>query len=90
VVTLIRRAGQARFVVEQIDAYGNPTPVSLSAPFPAPRTRLGRPTSQAKATYKQLVERMEADGWKLVGVARSEWYAMVFELRPEERKRSGA
>jgi hypothetical protein len=52
--------------------------------------RLGRPTSQAKATHKQLVERMEADGWKLVGVARSEWYAMVFELPPEERKRSGA
>jgi hypothetical protein len=75
-VTVVREAGQARFVAEELDTYGNPTPLVVSAPFSAPRLRSLRPSLQAKAALKQLVMRMEPEGWKLAAAVGKEWYAI--------------
>jgi hypothetical protein len=75
-VTVVREAGQARFVAEELDTYGNPTPLAVSAPFSASRLRSLRPSLQAKAALKQLVMRMEPEGWKVASAVGKEWYAI--------------
>jgi hypothetical protein len=75
-VTLVRDAGQARFVAEKLDTYGNPTPLVMSAPFRAPRLRAVRPSPHAKAALKQLVMNMEPQGWKVGPAVGKDWYAI--------------
>jgi hypothetical protein len=77
-VTVVREAGQARFAVEELDSYGKPTPFMLSTPFGAPRVGRVRPSVQAKAALKQLVKRMESEGWKAVTCVGKDWYAISF------------
>jgi hypothetical protein len=75
-VTVVREAGQARFVAEELDTYGNPTPLMLSAQFRAPRFRGVRRSAQANAALKQLVRRMESEGWKAAAVVGQNWFAI--------------
>jgi hypothetical protein len=75
-VTVVREAGQARFAAEELDSYGKPTPLRLSTPFGAPRFRRVRPSMQAKAAVKQLVRRMESEGWKAAKCVGNDWYAV--------------
>jgi hypothetical protein len=75
-ITLAREAGKARFVAEELDTYGNPTPLKLSAEFRASRFRRVRPSMEAKAALKQLVRRMASEGWKLTEVGGKNWYAV--------------
>jgi hypothetical protein len=74
-VTVMRQAGQARFVVEELDSYGNPTPLVVSAPFRAPRLWRVPPSMGAKTELKELVRRMESRGWR-AGAVGKEWYAV--------------
>jgi hypothetical protein len=75
-LTVVRDAGQARFVAEELDTYGNPTPLVLSPPFGARRFLPVGPSRQATAALKQLVSRMESDGWKVATAVGKEWYAI--------------
>ena len=75
-ITVAREAGQARFVAEELDPYGNPTPLVVSRPFSVPRTLPVRPSRQAKAAHEQLVRRMGSDGWKLAAAVGKDWYAL--------------
>jgi hypothetical protein len=76
-VTVAREAGQARFVAEELDTYGKPTPLVISSPFRAPRFLPLRPSRQARAALKELVGRMESMGWKAaVAVGKEHWYAI--------------
>jgi hypothetical protein len=75
-VTVVREARQARFVAEELDNHGKPTPLMLSAPFGAPRFRRVRPSMQAKAALRQLVRRMESEGWKAAACVGTDWYAI--------------
>jgi hypothetical protein len=77
-VTVVREAGQARFAVDELDSYGKPTPLMFSTPFGARRFRRVRPSMQAKAALKQLVRRMESEGWKAVACVGKDWYAISF------------
>lgn len=75
-VTLVREAGKVRFAAEELDSYGKPTPLLLSTPFGAPRFGRVRPSLQAKAALKQLVRRMESEGWKAATCVGKDWYAI--------------
>lgn len=78
VVTVVREAGRARFVAEELDTYGNPTPLVLSVPFRSPRVLPVRPSRPARAALEQLVRRMEPDGWCVAAAVGKEWYAISF------------
>jgi HEAT repeat protein len=92
VVTVVREAGRARFVAEELDTYGNPTPRALSVPFRALRFLRVRPSKPARAALEQLVRRMEPDGWWVTAAGGKEWYAISFwrsiEESPEPSARS--
>jgi hypothetical protein len=75
-VTVVREAGRARFVAEELDAYGNPTPLMLSAPFGASRLQRVRPSRQARAALTELVRRMESEGWNVGAAVGKEPYAI--------------
>jgi hypothetical protein len=77
-VTVIRDGGQARFVAEELDAYGNPTPLMVSPAFSAPRFRFlsVRPSRQARRSLEQLVGRMEAEDWEVAAPVGNNWYAI--------------
>jgi hypothetical protein len=75
-VTVAREAGQARFVAEELDTYGTPNPLALSVPFGAPRFLRVRPSRQARGALKQLIRRMESEGWKVAGAVGKDWYAI--------------
>jgi hypothetical protein len=75
VVSVVREAGQARFVVEELDIYGSPRPLLVSPAFDTPRFRRVRPSMAAKAALKQLVRRMESAGW-MAGPVGKHWYAI--------------
>jgi hypothetical protein len=77
-VTVVREAGQARFVAEELDAYGNPTPLMVSGPFGAPRFLSVRPSRQARRSLERLVGRMESEGWMVATAAGKNWYAISF------------
>ena len=73
-VTLARGTGQARFVAEELDTYGNPSPLMFSAPFGAPRFLPVRASRRARAALEQLVRRMESEGWKAAAAVGKHWY----------------
>ena len=75
-VTVVRDGGQARFAAEELDSYGKPTPLMVSAPFDAPRLRRVRPSMQAEAALRQLVGRMESEGWKAAAGVGKDWYSI--------------
>jgi hypothetical protein len=75
-VMIVREAGQARFVAEELDAYGNPTPLIVSTPFGAPRFLSVRPSRQARRSLELLLGRMEAEGWKAAAPVGKNWYAI--------------
>jgi hypothetical protein len=76
VVTLVREAGRARFVAEELDSYGNPTPLLVSPAFAAQRFLPVRPSRRATAALRQLVMRMESEGWKVAATVGNDWYAI--------------
>lgn len=65
-----------RFVAEELDGYGNPSPLAASARFGAPRSRAVRPSPQAIAAFRELVRRLERDGWQGGALVGEEWYAI--------------
>jgi hypothetical protein len=75
-VTVVREAGQARFMADEVDAYGNPTPLMVSTPFGAPRFLSVRPSRQARRSLEQLLGRMEAEGWEVAAPVGKNWYAI--------------
>jgi hypothetical protein len=75
-VMVVREAGQARFVAEELDAYGNPTPLMVSAPFGTPRFLSVRPSTQARRSLEQLVRRLESEGWKVAAAVGKNWYGI--------------
>jgi hypothetical protein len=75
-VTLARGTGQARFVAEELDTYGNPTPLMLSAPFGAPRFLPVRASRRSRAALQQLLRRMESEGWKVAAAVGKHWYTI--------------
>lgn len=77
-VTVVREPGRARFVAEELDTYGSPTPLMHSDPFRARRRRAVRPSGQAKAALEQLVGCMESDGWTVAGAVGPQGYAISF------------
>ncbi|MBD0282199.1 MAG: hypothetical protein ICV69_08410 [Thermoleophilaceae bacterium] len=83
-VTLVRQPRRARFVAEELDTYGNPTPLMLSAPFSAARFLPVRPSRRARAALQELVERMESEGWNVAAAVGKEWYAISL-WRPTDR-----
>jgi hypothetical protein len=76
VVTLVREPGRARFVAEELDSYGNPTPLLVSPPFSAPRFLRVRRSRRTRAALKQLVMQMESHGWKVAAAVGKDWYAI--------------
>jgi hypothetical protein len=84
-VTLVRDGGRARFVAEELDTYGTPTPLMLSEPFRARRLRAVRPSQEAKAALEQLVRRMESTGWTVAGAVGTQGYAISF-WKPKEQR----
>jgi hypothetical protein len=75
-VTVVRKAGKARFVAEQLDTYGNPTPLLVSVPFRAPRLLPIRRSRRARSALEQLVGRLESEGWKVAAPGTKNWYAI--------------
>jgi hypothetical protein len=75
-VTVVRQAGQARFLAEELDTYGKPTPLVLSVPFRTPPFVRVRQSAQAKTALEELVRHLESDGWRVAGVVGKEWYAI--------------
>jgi hypothetical protein len=77
-VTVVREGGQARFVAEELDAYGNPTPLMVSTAFGAPRFRFlsVRPSRQARRSLEQLLGRMETQDWEVAAPVGNNWYAI--------------
>jgi hypothetical protein len=73
-VTVVRDAGEARFVAEELDTFGNPTPLVVSAPFGARRFGRLRASPRAKTALGQLVKRMEAEGWRPAPGVGKAWY----------------
>jgi hypothetical protein len=84
VVTLVREAGRARFVAEELDSHGNPTPLLVSPAFAAQRFLPVRPSRRATAALRQLVMRMESEGWKVAAALGNDWYAISL-WRPGQR-----
>lgn len=83
-ITVVREGGQARFVAEELDNFGNPRPIVASDAFSAPRLLPVRPTRQAKAALNQLLELLEPDGWEVAEQIGSEWYAISLRMnRPD-------
>jgi hypothetical protein len=80
-VTVVTEASEARFVAEELDTYGNPTPLFASASFRVARARRVRPSSEAKAALKELIMRMEREGWNVTGSVGEEWYAISLSRR---------
>jgi hypothetical protein len=81
-VAVVRDGSQARFVAEELDTYGNPTPLLVSASFSARRARAVRPSREAKLALKQLVVRMEREGWDIAEAVGEEWYAFSMSRYP--------
>jgi hypothetical protein len=75
-ITVAREAGQARFVAEQLDPYGNPTPLVVSRPFSAHRFLPVRPSRQAKAALDELVSCMASERWEVAESVGNDWYAI--------------
>jgi hypothetical protein len=75
-VTVVREGRQARFVAEELDAYGNPTPLIVSPPFGALRFLSVRRSRQARKSLERLLGRMEAEGWKVAAPIGKNWYAI--------------
>lgn len=88
-VTVVREAGQARFVAEELDTYGSPTPLLVSPAFATPRFRRVRPSMEAKAALKQLVRRMESGGW-MAGPVGKHWYTISLWRPVSGAARAGA
>jgi hypothetical protein len=86
-VTAVWEAGRARFMAEELDDYGNPTPLALSTSFRARRFLPVRPSVRAKAALGQLVTRMESDGWQVAAAVGHDWYAISLS-RPVSRNRA--
>jgi hypothetical protein len=74
VVTVVRDAGEARFVAEELDTFGNPTPLVVSAAFGARRFGRLRASPGAKTALRQLVKRMESEGWRPAPGVGKAWY----------------
>ena len=87
-VTAVREGGSARFVAEQFDAYGNPRRFARSALFPASRHGAIARTEEAKAAHAELLERLESEGWSIVGSAGTDWFQTALERRLDEDRRS--
>jgi hypothetical protein len=81
-VTVVRERGEARFLAEELDSYGKPTPLMVSEPFDAPRFGRVRPSKPAKAALEELLRRLESKGWKAAGRVGDEWYAIALSARP--------
>jgi hypothetical protein len=75
-VTVVRDAGRAHFVAEQLDGYGNPAPLIRSDPFRSPRLLPVRASRQAKAALADVVERLEHVGWSVAEHVGHEWYSL--------------
>jgi hypothetical protein len=73
-VTAVRDAGEARFVAEELDAFGNPTPLLVSASFNARRLGGLRASPRAKTALRELVKGMESEGWRLAPGVGKAWY----------------
>jgi hypothetical protein len=86
-VTVVREGGRAHFAAEELDNFGNPTPLDASDAFRAPPLIPVRPSRQAKAALKRLLARMEDDGWKIAGQAGDAWYAVWLSRRRSVRRR---
>ena len=80
-VTVVRDGGRARFVADELDSFGNPTPLEASHPFRASPLVSVRPSRQAKAAMKRLLARLELDGWKVAGQVGDAWYAISLSRR---------
>jgi hypothetical protein len=80
-VTVVRDGGRARFVADELDSFGNPTPLEASHPFRASTLVSVRPSRQAKAAMKRLLARLELDGWKVAGQVGDSWYAISLSRR---------
>jgi hypothetical protein len=80
-VTVVRDGGRARFVADELDSFGNPTPLEESHTFRAPSLVSVRPSRQAKAALKRLLTRLEIDGWKVAGQVGDAWYAISLSRR---------
>jgi hypothetical protein len=76
VITLVQEAERARFVAEELDSYGNPTPILVSPPFSAHRFLPVRRSRRARTALRQLVTRMESEGWKVAAATGQDWYAI--------------
>jgi hypothetical protein len=82
-VTVEREGGRARFLVEELDRFGNPTPLMASDEFRVPPLLPVRPSRQAKAALKDLVASMEYDGWRAADHVGDSWYAIsLWRRRP--------
>jgi hypothetical protein len=81
-VTVVREGGKARFVAEELDTYGKPTPLMISESFAARRFRRVRPSTRAKAALNRLVRDLQSEGWKPVGSVGADWYAISLSARP--------
>jgi hypothetical protein len=86
-VTVVREAGEGRFVAEELDTYGNPTPLLVSPAFRARRVRSVQPSPNAKAALRHLVKAMERDDWTVAGTVGAEWYAVSLSRRPVTDRR---
>src|SRR5919108_2309919 len=73
-VMVARDRGKARFVAEELDTFGNPTPLVVSAPFGARRFGRLRASPRAKTALSELVKRMDADGWRPAPGVGEAWY----------------
>jgi hypothetical protein len=82
-VTVVRDGRQARFLAEELETYGNPTPLVVSVPFNAPRSRAVPRSPQAKAALKELVMRMRAHGWKVAAPVGEKWHAISLSRRSD-------
>lgn len=80
-VTVVRDGARARFVADELDSFGNPTPLEASHPFRASQLVSVRPSRQAKAAMKRLLARLELDGWKVAGQVGDAWYAISLSQR---------
>jgi Rho termination factor, N-terminal domain len=86
-VTVVREGGRARFVIEELDSYGNATPLVASDLFWAPRLLPVRPSRHAKAALKQLLDRLEPDGWTVAEHIGAEWYSLsLWRSRRDSRR----
>ena len=80
-VAVVRDGGRARFVADELDSFGNATPLQASQAFRAPALVSVRPSRQAKAAMKRLLARLEVDGWRVAGQVGDTWYAIALSRR---------